>query len=294
MSVLLVRRGGRSGRLPGERAVRIRIGRARKRAASRRRMQVAALAAVVILILAGGYYYLSTRKETGGGQPFVPSGPTFTTSDGFRIAYTLYEPQNGTALASRRVVILLHGLNENRAVWAPFATRLAGENRTVLAIDLRGHGESLLQNGVKRLWQSFITEDPRQFPNMTRDVEAAVAFIDKLYNNPPIAGVGASIGANLLAVYGASGYRLDSAVLLSPGYEYRGLNAYDALPKFGRPLAMAASKGDTVSYNALPNLTARAAGPVTAKTYEGDFHGTNLLKIPAAVEDVVVWLKLNG
>jgi pimeloyl-ACP methyl ester carboxylesterase len=56
-----------------------------------------------------------------------------TSADGTRIAWTA----EGTGPA----VVLVHGITENLRAWDPVAQRLA-EERTVVRLDLRGHGAS--------------------------------------------------------------------------------------------------------------------------------------------------------
>ncbi len=59
---------------------------------------------------------------------------TVTTSDGTTINYT---DHGGTG----RPVLLVHGITESAASWDPVAERLVSTDR-VIAMDLRGHGES--------------------------------------------------------------------------------------------------------------------------------------------------------
>ena len=56
-----------------------------------------------------------------------------TSADGTCIAWT--------AEGSGPAVLLVHGITENRRAWDPVARRLAAE-RTVVRLDLRGHGAS--------------------------------------------------------------------------------------------------------------------------------------------------------
>ncbi|WP_457632227.1 alpha/beta fold hydrolase [Oceanithermus desulfurans] len=61
-----------------------------------------------------------------------------TSADGTRIAWT--------AEGSGPAVVLVHGITENLRVWDPVVRRLAGE-RTVVRLDLRGHGASERADG---------------------------------------------------------------------------------------------------------------------------------------------------
>jgi alpha-beta hydrolase superfamily lysophospholipase len=43
-------------------------------------------------------------------------------------------------------VLLLHGYGEDRTVWRNFTQQLLGHGWAVMALDLRGHGESKTRN----------------------------------------------------------------------------------------------------------------------------------------------------
>jgi dienelactone hydrolase len=61
---------------------------------------------------------------------------------------------------------------------------------------------------------------PARFASMTRDLQAAVRFLDGLAEVDPssIAGVGVGLGANLIAMLAAQEPRLSSAVFIRPGW----------------------------------------------------------------------------
>lgn len=84
------------------------------------------------------------------------------------------------------LAVLLHGITENSAVWAPVAGRLATTHR-VLALDLRGHGESLAQPPY----------DVLTFVQDVHDTLEAVAP-----QEPPLI-IGHSLGATVGTVYAA-------------------------------------------------------------------------------------------
>jgi len=63
------------------------------------------------------------------------------TTDGVNIIGDLYQPINSNGSA----VILLHMMNKDKASWYEFGKKLVDKGYVVLAIDLRGHGESVQQ-----------------------------------------------------------------------------------------------------------------------------------------------------
>ena len=72
---------------------------------------------------------------------------TVATADGWNVAVTYYA---GLKLGRESpVVVLLHMKGGNRAVWNNgFANQLVGEGYAVIAVDLRGHGETKPSNAA--------------------------------------------------------------------------------------------------------------------------------------------------
>jgi dienelactone hydrolase len=146
---------------------------------------VAILLGVAILLL-----YLGLPAAMGVAAVFPgrqPSGPppqgyeeaTLTTADGVALQGWYLPPQNGA------VIILLHGAGGNRASVQPYADMLARHGYGVLALDLRGHGDSA--GNTNRLgWQG------------TPDVGAAVAFLQEQEGVEAIGGLGLSMGGEAL------------------------------------------------------------------------------------------------
>lgn len=115
---------------------------------------------------------------------------------------------------SKKCVLLLHQYTKNKESWGELIPRLVKNKRTVLSIDLRGHGEST--GNYKDL-----NED--DFVNMANDVQAAINFLDERgFKKEDISLIGASIGANLAQNYAASNLN-DKTILLSPGFDYKGI-----------------------------------------------------------------------
>lgn len=109
---------------------------------------------------------------------------TFTSKDGITLAGWFTPSQNGGT------VILLHGYGGNRAGMIWHARQLTAAGFGVLMYDERASGES---GGAYR---SYGWED-------TRDVIAAVQFIQTRNPNEHIGAAGCSTGADI-AVYGAA------------------------------------------------------------------------------------------
>ena len=190
-----------------------------------------------------------------------PERVTLHSDDGVTLAATWYEPSSRPAPA----VILVHMLQKTRRDWDPLATRMAGEGLGVLALDLRGHGES--QGSAQDL--AAMAQDlraARKFVASRSDVTAAKLGI-----------VGASFGATLAALAGAEDPAIAAVALLSPTTEYRGIRIDAALRKFSpRPLLLVASDDDGYAARTVRDLQKAGAGRETILLNRAG-HGTAML-----------------
>jgi pimeloyl-ACP methyl ester carboxylesterase len=115
------------------------------------------------------------------------------TSDGVALAAWYAPPANGTA------IIVLHGAGGSRESIRPYAEMLARHGYGVLAMDLRGHGES--GGKVNRLgWQG------------TLDVGAAVAYLETQDDVEYIGGLGLSMGGEVLLGAASASPRINAIV----------------------------------------------------------------------------------
>ncbi|MBD3259988.1 alpha/beta fold hydrolase [Candidatus Woesearchaeota archaeon] len=205
------------------------------------------------------------------------------TEDGIDIGATYYKP----LVEAPKAAILLHMLNKDRFTWEPFAERLQEEGYAVLAVDLRGHGESINQGR----WQEFNEMD---FNSMVNDAKVAKKYLEKQTDARDYAMIGASIGANVALNYAAADDDIDAVVLLSPGEDYRGISVIGAVNMYGeRPLLIAASREDDYAYKSSNKLSLLAEKP-TFRKFQDAGHGTDMLaKIPGLDSLILTWLDEN-
>ena len=174
---------------------------------------------------------------------------------------TWYEPPTrGPA------VILVHMLHRSRRDFDALASRLASEGIGALALDLRGHGDS----------QGSIGAD---FAPMVADVKAARRFlIGRSDVSGHIGFLGASLGANLVALAAADDPGIASLALLSPSLDYRGLRIETAMRKFGsRPVLMVVSDDDPYASRSAHDLEKGTSGrEILSLTGAG--HGSTMLE----------------
>lgn len=142
-------------------------------------------------------------------------------SDGIKIAYDLY-----SALNPKGWLLLVHMMPATKESWKSFAEEMQQSGYASIAIDLRGHGES--DSGPSG-YQKFSDEEHQK---SVLDLEAAVEF---LKNQGAVAEkiilIGASIGANLALLQLAKNPEIKTAILLSAGLNYRGINAEELAKK---------------------------------------------------------------
>jgi pimeloyl-ACP methyl ester carboxylesterase len=133
-------------------------------------------------------------------------------------------------------VLLLHGYGEDRSVWKDFSKQLLNGGWAVLALDLRGHGESRVRNKVKIQASADWRTNPHEFP---LDLDPA---LDWLKSRPRIEGrkivvIGADVGANLALI--ASGRFPEVRTIVAIG------------PNLNESLALAGSPQDFQPRSAL-------------------------------------------
>ncbi len=205
---------------------------------------------------------------------------TFTTADGVEIAgvFTPVPNARGTAL-------LLHMMPAAKESWAAFSDLLAARGIASLAIDLRGHGESVKMGEARIDYRLF---DDREHQRTAADVEAAVEWLkrEKGLDASRLVLAGASIGANLGLRYAAGHPDVPAALALSPGLDYRGVTTADAVAALsaGQALFLAASEEDAYSFQTIAELERLSkSGATIAKKLRGAGHGTTMFEKDAAL-----------
>lgn len=198
---------------------------------------------------------------------------------------------------STKGAILLHMMPMTKSSWRDFAPFLVKEGYHVLAIDLRGHGES---DGGPDGYRQFTD---RQHEGSAHDIAAALDFLKQRgVDVARLTLIGASIGANLVVAFMALHHEVKSGVLLSAGTKYRGVDALTAIRDMvpTQRLFFAFSKDDVGSYGSNfdmnRELMAALDREVSRKSviYEHAGHGTNMFgkEGPDLAEEIVDWLSL--
>ncbi len=265
------------------------------------RSAVRVLAGVMVAaVLLSGCDRFRKRAPDAGVVAAVPPRPVTTpmpqTSDGWRGVGTLWLGASG----SQGAVLLLHQLGSNRSEWGMLVERLQQPPAvTVLAIDLRGHGESVTHGpeSTRQTWESF-GEDQALWNGLARDAQAAAQYLFEQGRVRSLVVVGSSIGASAAVAGLADEARVVGLAMISPGVDYHGVDIRDPMDRYvalrtfpPRTLWMMAGEGDVESAQALTTLattspTALTTGAPTIaierlRIAGSDAHGVALLNEPA-------------
>ncbi|MBD3402735.1 hypothetical protein GF420_07555 [candidate division GN15 bacterium] len=162
----------------------------------------------------------------------------------------------------------------------------------MLAVDLRGHGESTQRTGESVHYGTMTAAEYTKMPSdVARLLRRVIADTTIRIDTSRIMIVGASIGANtaIMATQHLPGVR--RAVMLSPGKEYHSLAPAEAFKDFEGEAMLVTSRGDGYSFESSNELAATKESGWMLKAYPGREHGTSLLYSDKRVMfDVLEWL----
>ena len=213
------------------------------------------------------------------------------TEDGFPLKGTLTRP--ATSGAARGGILLLHNARGDRRAFATQVKELSALGFLCLALDMRGHGESLLDaNGKALPVDGPILNDPGKNPffSMHRDAKAGLAMlVEKGAPAGSLGVVGAGAGASVALLTTIEHPTIVHALtLLSPGINACGLPSdLHAARIKDRPVFILASaeEGDLG-----PAKIAAASDPTTTRLKvldERGVHGTTMFgRVPGIEAEI--------
>lgn len=213
---------------------------------------------------------------------------TLTTSDNIEIVGNYYESSRSEAPA----VILLHMMPATKESWSDFAMLLVLRGFQVLAIDERGHGESTMNGELN--YKNF--SDKQHQEKILDIIVAREFFKEKGVVSENIFVGGGSIGANLVIKYMAENSECKAGFALSPGYDYKGIEAMPLMKKLNveQSIYLVGSKDDydiPDSYKAVEDLAGVGQAQKKIKIFDTGGHAENILKEhPEFMEELVNWL----
>lgn len=182
-------------------------------------------------------------------------------ADGLMLQASYYAPV-GENIPS---VLLLHQNQSNRHGWDLLLPHLLSEGYAVVAVDLRGHGET----GSTSDWQAAIG-----------DVQT---WLDWMRAQPGIAPdaisiIGASIGSNLALVGCGNDPECVTAIALSPSLDYFGVTTSDAVEHQlrRRSALLVTGQNDGQSARGVKELVSLSRGEIGTQFYFSGSHGTGM------------------
>lgn len=209
----------------------------------------------------------------------------FITRDGVTIVADYYSNEK-----AKFAGIFIHMRPATKESYQELAKFFQKEGFAVLALDLRGHGESLQSIGGKLDYRQFTLDEEKQSIN---DIEAASLFLEKEgFDKSKQFLIGASIGANLSYQFLSENQKVKAAVLLSPGLNYRNVivNKIDQ-ENFADKIFLIYSIGDLPAVEAAKGLKTWYPN-LKYLEFRGSDHGTSLLEnYPQISEFILNWLR---
>jgi pimeloyl-ACP methyl ester carboxylesterase len=214
----------------------------------------------------------------------------YTTDDGIKIVGSWV-----TAPTTVGAAILVHAYPNTKESWGAFQIVLSKRGIASLAIDLRGHGESIQTDEGRTLdYRAFTDEETLSSMN---DLRGAYDWIRRRgIDREAIVFIGASIGANLSLRLLSELPTSPAAVLLSPGMNYHGVTIEDVVENIctQQGVWMAASAEDddeSVEAAAMLNTTMEIPQKVFKKLRRAG-HGTMIIEGDAVLSgEIADWAR---
>ncbi|MDD3150390.1 MAG: alpha/beta hydrolase [Candidatus Gastranaerophilales bacterium] len=218
----------------------------------------------------------------------------FQSTDGFNLIGDLVIPKKASRKNKVQLVIFAHALGRSKDDWSDLLKKVQGLNVATLNLDLRGHGQSILNANEKlSYWRNYSDKTFVKYPD---DIKSAIKYIKDFYpeiDSTQIALIGANIGANASIVAAKSSKEnVKALVLLSPTLEYKGIKTPIALLDYGEhPILLMASEKDKFTYEDCKKLIKYAQGNKVFKIYSFGGNGLDLIKFQPDSQDYIInWL----
>lgn len=263
---------------------------------SRRPRSFAVLATLALTVPANGGVLPSqtATKPSGAAATPQPRAVKFLTDDQIEIHGT-YGPSAGRD-AKAPAVILLHMYNKDRSGFDPLLPVLREAGFAVLAIDMRGHGQSTGPPAMN-LPRRVADRDSKLFREMHRDVRAAYLWLagQPEVDTARFALIGASVGCSVALDYAARDRSVDAVVCLTPGTSYLGIDSLRDARKYGRrALLLLAAEPERSAAQTLAGFVPGATLQIVPGRADNEMalHGTNMLgQVPKVEEFIIAFLR---
>lgn len=178
---------------------------------------------LVVIILSLFLFFINTTAEAA--QNLMQKEIKAVAADGFNISATLTYPKVKNQ-KSYSTVILLHSLGYNSQWWETLPKELLDKGYAVLAIDLRGHGNSIYNSKlVKTSWKNLKNTAYAKYP---QDIVSVVNKVKeensklKFFDNYAVVGADIGAAAGVIAVDNLDQHP-KTFIMISPVVKTKGL-----------------------------------------------------------------------
>jgi len=187
-------------------------------------------------------------------------GPEFRTFDLVELHASFEMPAGVPAPVP--AVLLLHGYGEDRSVWSDFQQELLKAGWAVLAVDLRGHGESKTRNRQPITASPEWRTNPREFP---LDVDPSLDWLkaQPRIDTGKIVVIGFDVGANLALIASGRFPEVRTVVAIKPNLD-ESLALAGSAQDFHPRSALVIASGDAEAMS--KRISASAAPPVRVQS----------------------------
>ena len=199
-----------------------------------------------------------------------------------------------TKMKKYPTVLLLHSIGYSSEYWGGLIEELNNAGFLVIAMDLRGHGQSVFNTSFQqRSWCYFSEKEFQKFPSDVKTLLDRAKLVSKPVDMKDYAIVGADIGANSAVLATTMVKEKPKAlVLLSPVKKFKGLYIPIAMTELGQiPILTMVSKKDKFSLKEQQDLVRFAQGPYYAQNYSDGGMGMLMIKLNKTMaHDITNWL----
>lgn len=232
---------------------------------------------LLMLLLAATVVAQETAPEvTPETLPVAPQVVTTEAEDGLTLVGDFYRMDPG-----RPTVLLLHELYTTRESWGDLLYPLLESGYNVLAVDVRGYGET--RGGIN--WGRAVD-----------DVAAWLTWLREVGGVRPdaISTLGSSMGSTLAIVGCAQDEFCRGAIAISPGWSYYGISLAEHLA--AKPVLVIYAERDRWPALGIDDMREAAPETLAEHVYAGNAHGMNLVEeewetvVPVLLE----WLAARG
>jgi pimeloyl-ACP methyl ester carboxylesterase len=195
------------------------------------------------------------------------------------------------------LIILVHGLGGEGRNWREWIPGLVRQGYAVLAVDVRGHGQSthIMATGF-RPWRLL---DAMQWQAATKDMDQWMRYASGSLqtDQPQVASgpftlIGVGLGANLALVgAGNNPQWATQVVALAPGLDYKGIAPAVPMLQFEKPIFFAASQSDTYALSSAEKLYKIAQGPKQLRLFKDIGTGLDMTRnYPPLKAEILAWV----